>query len=154
MIESVDTPDAIPPLSSLRAGPNFMTGTDGVIAVDKIANRVLFLSPSNYETVLALSGFATRVHEVAISPDRKMAYVPIYGDGKHGDNPNPGHLIAVFDLQARRHIGDISTRPLSRAARFAVGSGGSAILLMREQRRCARAGRAILGDFPCHRGRF
>ena len=29
----------------------------------------------------------------------------------HGDNPNPGHLIAVFDLQARRHVGDISTAP-------------------------------------------
>ena len=108
---STSTPDAKPSLSSLEASPNFMTGKDGIIAVDKIANKILFLSASTYETVLTLSGFAPRVHEVAVSPDRKTAFVPIYGDGKHGDNPNPGHLIAVFDLQARRHIGDISTAP-------------------------------------------
>ncbi len=95
----------------LPADPNFMTGRDGVIAVDKIANKILFLDPSTFDTVLTLGGFASRVHEVAVSPDRRTAFVPIYGDGKHGDNPNPGHLIAVFDLQARRHLGDISTAP-------------------------------------------
>ncbi|WP_082771647.1 YncE family protein [Burkholderia sp. PAMC 26561] len=100
-----------PKQTQLSRDPNFITGADGLIAVDKIANKILFLDPSTYETVLTLSGFAPRVHEIAVSADRKTAYVPIYGDGKHGDNPNPGHLIAVFDLQARRHIGDISTAP-------------------------------------------
>jgi len=37
--------------------------------------------------------------------------VPIYGDGIHGNNPHPGHLIALFDLVARRHAGDFSTYP-------------------------------------------
>jgi DNA-binding beta-propeller fold protein YncE len=97
--------------SSAPADPNFMDGQEGVIAVDKIANKILFLAPLTYDTVLTLGGFASRVHEIAISPDRKTALVPIYGDGKHGDNPNPGHLVAVFDLQARRHLGDISTAP-------------------------------------------
>jgi hypothetical protein len=46
--------------------------------------------------------FAPRVHELAISPDHKTAYVPIYGDRIHGKNPHLGHLIAVFDLVARR----------------------------------------------------
>ncbi len=124
MNKSVDTPGARPPLSSFEAGPNFMTGADGVIAVDKIANKILFLSASTYETTLTLSGFAPRVHEVAVSPDRKMAYVPIYGDGKHGDNPNPGHLIAVFDLKARRHIGDISTAPYLAPHGLRWGSEG------------------------------
>jgi hypothetical protein len=41
----------------------------------------------------------------------RTAYVPIYGDGIHGKNPHPGHLIAVFDLVARRHAGDFSTYP-------------------------------------------
>jgi hypothetical protein len=36
---------------------------------------------------------------------------PIYGGGIHGDNPHPGHLIARFDLQERRHAGDFSTYP-------------------------------------------
>jgi len=90
---------------------NFVTGSEGLIAVDKIGNKVMFLDPLTYDTILTLGGFAPRVHELAISPDRKTAFAPIYGDGKHGANPNPGHLIAVFDLPARRHIGDFSTAP-------------------------------------------
>ena len=90
---------------------NFPTGSDGLIAVDKIGNQILFLDPETYATTLTLDAFAPRVHELAISPDHKTAYVPIYGDGIHGKNPHPGHLIAVIDLVARRHAGDFSTYP-------------------------------------------
>ncbi len=90
---------------------NAPSGTKGLIAIDKVGNRVLFLNPETYQTETTLDGFAPRVHELAISPDHQTAYVPIYGDGIHGDNPHPGHLIATFDLAARRHTGDISTAP-------------------------------------------
>ena len=90
---------------------NFLTGSSGLIAVDKIGNHVLFLDPVTYDTELTLEGFAPRVHELLISPDHRLAYVPIYGDGIHGANPHPGHLIAQFDLRERRHAGDFSTYP-------------------------------------------
>jgi 6-phosphogluconolactonase (cycloisomerase 2 family) len=90
---------------------NFLTGGNGLIAVDKLGNHVLFLNPVTYETELTLDGFAPRVHELLISPDHRYAYIPMYGDGIHGDNPHPGHLIARFDLQERRHLGDFSTYP-------------------------------------------
>ena len=90
---------------------NFVTGSSGLIAVDKIGNRVLFLDPVTYDTELTLEGFAPRVHELLISPDHRFAYVPMYGDGIHGDNPHPGHLVGRFDLQERRHAGDFSTYP-------------------------------------------
>src|SRR3984885_8059214 len=90
---------------------NFATGSDGLIAVDKIGNQILFLDPHTYATTLTLDAFAPRVHELAISSDHKTAYVPIYGDGIHVKNPHPGHLIALFDLEARRHAGDFSTYP-------------------------------------------
>jgi DNA-binding beta-propeller fold protein YncE len=93
------------------ADANFLTGSSGLIAVDKVGNRVLFLDPVTYATELTLEGFAPRVHELLVSPDRRFAYVPIYGDGIHGDNPHPGHLVARFDLQERRHAGDFSTYP-------------------------------------------
>ena len=93
------------------ADANFLTGSSGLIAIDKVGNQVLFLDPDSYETVLTLDGFAPRVHELLIAPDRGIAYVPIYGDGIHGKNPHPGHLIALFDLKARRHMGDFSTYP-------------------------------------------
>jgi DNA-binding beta-propeller fold protein YncE len=90
---------------------NFATGSSGLVAVDKIGNQILFLDPRTYSTTLTLDAFAPRVHELAISPDHRTAYVPIYGDGIHGKNPHPGHLIALFDLVARRHAGDFSTYP-------------------------------------------
>jgi len=90
---------------------NFATGSSGLIAVDKIGNQILFLDPRTYATALTLDAFAPRVHELAISSDHQTAYVPIYGDGIHGKNPHPGHLIALFDLVARRHAGDFSTYP-------------------------------------------
>jgi YVTN family beta-propeller protein len=93
------------------ADANFLTGSSGLIAVDKVGNQVLFLDPDSYDTVLTLDGFAPRVHELLVAPDRAMAYVPIYGDGIHGKNPHPGHLVALFDLKARRHMGDFSTYP-------------------------------------------
>jgi DNA-binding beta-propeller fold protein YncE len=90
---------------------NFATGGNGIIAVDKIGNQILFLDPKTYATTLTLDAFAPRVHELAIAPDHRTAYVPIYGDGIHGNNSHPGHLIALFDLVARRHAGDFSTYP-------------------------------------------
>ena len=93
------------------ADANFRTGTTGLIAVDKIGNQVLFLDAQSYATVLTLDGFAPRVHELTISPDGNVAYLPIYGDGIHGKNPHPGHLLALIDLKARRHMGDFSTYP-------------------------------------------
>ena len=52
---------------------NFLTGSSGLIAVDKIGNHVLFLDPVTYDTELTLEGFAPRVHELLISPDRRLA---------------------------------------------------------------------------------
>jgi len=43
---------------------NFLTGSDGLIAVDKVGNRVLFLDPVTYATEVTLDGFAPKVHEL------------------------------------------------------------------------------------------
>ncbi|MFE4371306.1 hypothetical protein ACFRMN_24290 [Streptomyces sp. NPDC056835] len=93
------------------ADANFLTGSNGLVAVDKVGNHILFLDPETYEVETTLEGFAPRVHELLVSPDHRFAYVPIYGAGIHGDNPHPGHLIAQFDLEERRHVGDLSTFP-------------------------------------------
>jgi YVTN family beta-propeller protein len=44
-------------------------------------------------------------------PDTGLAYVPIFGDGIHGRNPNPGHLLCIIDLEKRAHVGDIDLTP-------------------------------------------
>src|ERR1700685_3157557 len=98
------------------------SGTEGLVAIDKVGNRVLFLDPENYTVIAALGGFAPRVHELLIAQDHTTAFVPIYGDGIHGDNPNPGHLIAVIDLKQRRHLGDFSVSPYEAPHRIRWGS--------------------------------
>jgi DNA-binding beta-propeller fold protein YncE len=83
----------------------------GMIAVDKMGCKVLFLNPETYETEVVLDGFPRTVHELLVIPETGLAYVPIFGDGIHGRNPNPHHLLCIFDLEQRAHVGDIDLRP-------------------------------------------
>jgi DNA-binding beta-propeller fold protein YncE len=96
----------------------------GMIAVDKIGTKVLFLSPETYETEVVLEGFPKTVHELLIVPETGLAYVPIYGDGIHGRNPNPGHLLAIIDLNRRAHVGDIDLRPYIAPHTLKLGPDG------------------------------
>ena len=88
-----------------------MASTQGLIAVDKKGTRVLFLNPVTYEPEVALDGFEKTVHELLVLPETGRAYVPIFGDGIHGRNPNPQHLLCVFDLDKRSLLDTIDLRP-------------------------------------------
>src|SRR5262249_8780510 len=104
----------------------------GMIAVDKMGGKVLFLDPATYATEVVIDGFPRTVHELLVMPEAGLAYVPIFGDGIHGRNPNPGHLIAVIDLTQRTHIRDIGA-PLYRAAYAAARAGRPGLHHVREQ---------------------
>ena len=96
--------------SEAKAMPDVKTSR-GMIAVDKIGTKVLFLNPVSFETEVVLDGFPRTVHELLVVPDTGLAYVPIFGDGIHGRNPNPGHLLCIIDLEKRAHVGDIDLTP-------------------------------------------
>ena len=83
----------------------------GLIAVDKMGAKVLFLDPVSYAIEAVLDGFQRTVHELLVLPEQGRAYVPIFGDGIHGRNPNPGHTLHVIDLHKRQRIADIDLRP-------------------------------------------
>ena len=92
-----------------------MTGASnvrGMIAVDKIGCKILFLNPQTYETETVLDGFQRTVHELLVIPEAGRAYVPIFGDGIHGRNPNPGHVLHVIDLLDRKVADTIDLSPL------------------------------------------
>jgi YVTN family beta-propeller protein len=93
-----------------HSDPNNPTGAQGLIVIDKIGRHIRFLDPSSLKE---LSNFEADVapHDVAISPDHKTAYVPIYGDGVYGHNPHPGHSIAIVDLASRKQTGSIDVSP-------------------------------------------
>jgi len=98
-------------VSALAADPNNPTGSKGLILVDKRGNYVRFFDP---KTQQELSGFSTgpgAAHDLAISPDLKTAYIPIYGDGVYNRNPNPGQSILIVDLATRKVTGTIDIAP-------------------------------------------
>jgi DNA-binding beta-propeller fold protein YncE len=85
----------------------------GMIAVDKIGCKILFINPKTYETETVIEGFQRTVHELLVIPETGRAYVPIFGDGIHGRNPNPGHVLCVIDLINRKRLADIDLSPYS-----------------------------------------
>src|ERR1051325_5510524 len=85
--------------------------SQGMIAVDKIGTKVLFLNPQTYATEVVIDGFPRTVHELLVIPETGRAYVPIFGDGIHGRNPNPQHHLCIFDLHQRAHVGTIDLLP-------------------------------------------
>jgi YVTN family beta-propeller protein len=99
-------------------------GARGLIAVDKMGGKVLFLNPATYATEVVLDGFPRTVHELLVIPETGLAYVPIFGDGIHGRNPNPGHLLCIIDLVSRKHVGDIDLRPYIAPHTLRLGPDG------------------------------
>jgi YVTN family beta-propeller protein len=99
-------------------------GTRGMIAVDKMGGKVLFLNPATFATEVVLDGFPRTVHELLVVPETGLAYVPIFGDGIHGRNPNPGHLLCIIDLARRAHVGDIDLTPYIAPHTLKLGPDG------------------------------
>ena len=71
-----------------------------------------------------LDDFPRTVHELLVVPETGLAYVPIFGDGIHGRNPNPGHLLCIIDLDKRAHVGDIDLRPYIAPHTLKLGPDG------------------------------
>ncbi|MDF7628859.1 WD40 repeat domain-containing protein [Erwiniaceae bacterium L1_55_4] len=100
----------------------------GLLAVDKQGNRVLFLDPDTFAVQQELNAFPPRPHELLMLPEQEKAYVPIYGDGIHGDNPHPGHKVAVIDLRKRQISGFIDLSPLQSPHSGQLGRDGKVYL--------------------------
>lgn len=89
---------------------NNPTGTKGLVLVDKIGRHIRFLDAASRREVSNIE-VGVAPHDLAISPDHKTVYVPIYGDGVYGRNPNPGHEIAIIDLDSKQQTGTIDVSP-------------------------------------------
>jgi YVTN family beta-propeller protein len=83
---------------------NNITGTAGVIAVDKVGNCIRFYDPETLREVKSFAAPEPAAHELAISHDRRLAFVPLYGDGIYGSNKRPNNKVLVIDLVAQTLI--------------------------------------------------
>jgi YVTN family beta-propeller protein len=104
--------------------PNNPTGTTGLIMIDKRGGVVRFFDPSTLKETATLRLDAPP-HELAISPDHKTAYIPLYGDGVYGNNPNPGNKIVAIDLTTRKVSGIIDVSPYQAPHGLQVDNNGT-----------------------------
>jgi YVTN family beta-propeller protein len=103
--------------------PNNPTGTSGVIMIDKRGGLVRFFDPTTLKEISSLQ-LEAPPHELAISADHKTAFVPLYGDGVYGNNPNPGHKIVAIDLATRKVQNTIDVSPYQAPHGLQVDNSG------------------------------
>jgi YVTN family beta-propeller protein len=95
-----------------------------LIVIDKIGRHIRFFDPATFKEISSLDG-GVAPHDVAISPDHKFAYIPVYGDGVYGRNPHPGHTIAVVDLTSRSLAGNIDVSPYEAPHGIQIDAAGT-----------------------------
>jgi DNA-binding beta-propeller fold protein YncE len=117
-----------------------MAKARGLIAVDKKGGKVLFLNPATYETEIVLDGFEKTPHELLVVPETSRAYVPIFGDGIHGRNPNPQHQLCVFNLERRALQTIIDLRPCFAPHTLKLGPDGLIYMT------CESSGKVVVID--------
>lgn len=108
---------------SLMADANHPTGTRGLLLIDKMGGHIRFFDPATF-TERSSIAVATRPHDFVLTPDRKTAYVPLYGDGIFGRNPNPGHEVVIVDVDTAKVTGTIDTSPYRAPHGIQIGPDG------------------------------
>ncbi len=111
-------------VASAKTDPNNPTGTTGLILIDKVGHHIRFYDPKNWTEISNIE-VGVNPHDIALSPDHKTAYVPIYGAGVYGRNPNPEHTIAIIDLTTRMQTGSIDVSPYVAPHGIQVDSKGT-----------------------------
>ena len=86
--------------SAQYAGSN-VTGTTGLIAIDKVGNKIRFYDPVTLGETKVVEPPGNSVHEMTVSYDHKWAFTPLYGDGTYASNPEPNNKILVIDLTSQ-----------------------------------------------------
>jgi len=96
--------------AALLADVNHPTGKRGLLLIDKLGGTIRFFDPATFKERANIKA-ATNPHDFALTADRKTAYVPLYGDGVYGRNPNPGHDVLIVDVDAAKVVGTIDVAP-------------------------------------------
>src|SRR6266699_399498 len=79
------------------------SGQPGVLLVANKGDRTLgIVDPESGMQVATVAEEGTTGHEVAASPDGRLAYVPIYGNSGVGKPGTDGSNMVVIDIAARK----------------------------------------------------
>ncbi|HVN80874.1 MAG TPA: hypothetical protein VMW38_17910 [Terriglobia bacterium] len=84
------------------------TSTHGLLLVANKGDQSLgLIDPGVARQLTAIPEGGITGHEVAVSPDGKTAYVPIYGNSGVGRPGTDGRNLVVIDIGTRRVIGNV-----------------------------------------------
>ena len=78
-----------------------------LLVANKGEHTLGIVDPSTGKQVATVAEDGITGHEVAASPDGRLAYVPIYGNSGVGSPGTDGQNIVVIDIAARKKIGNI-----------------------------------------------
>ena len=78
-----------------------------LLATNKGAHTLSLIDVQNGKEMAVIPEGGVTGHEVAASPDGKVAYVPIYGNSGVGQPGTDGSTLAVIDLASRKIIHEI-----------------------------------------------
>ena len=112
------------PMAAASLDPNNPTGTAGLVLIDKLGHYVRFFNPATYKEISSVEVGVTP-HDLAISPDHKTVYTPVYGDGIYGRNQHPAHTIAIIDLPSRTVSGMIDVSPYQAPHGIQIDEAGT-----------------------------
>jgi YVTN family beta-propeller protein len=80
------------------------SGSSGVLFVANQFDHTANVVDASSHKVLARVGVDVNGHEVAVSPDHKLGYVPIYGNSGVGKPGTDGATVEVIDLASGRAL--------------------------------------------------
>jgi YVTN family beta-propeller protein len=98
----------------------------GLLVVDnKGSNTIGIVDPVAGKEIATVTETGFTAHEVAVSPDGKTAYAPIYGNSGVGKPGTDGRAIDVIDLASRKVVSTINLdRPMRpHCAQFSPTDG-------------------------------
>jgi DNA-binding beta-propeller fold protein YncE len=94
-----------------------------LVVVNQVEHSVSLVEPPLSRTFATIS-VGVNGHEVAVSPDARFAYVPIYGNSGVGKPGTDGSTIDVIDIGKRSVFGSIDLGKPLRPHRAEFGPGG------------------------------
>jgi YVTN family beta-propeller protein len=86
-------------------------------------HTALLIDPASRQTLMKVT-VGINGHEVAVSPDSRFAYVPIYGNSGVGKPGTDGRAIDIIDLRERKLVGTIELGKPIRPHRAEFGPDG------------------------------
>jgi YVTN family beta-propeller protein len=133
------------------AGPAFDLSEKGtLVVVNQVEHKVVLVEPE-LNRKFATIEVGVNGHEVAVSPDGRFAYVPIYGNSGVGKPGTDGATIDVIDIGQRKLSSSIVLGKPVRPHRAEFGPGGLLYVsaeLANAIQIIDPAGQKVVGEIP------